>query len=62
MTQRVFIRVAGVVFLAIAVLHLLRLVFGWEAVIAGWSVPQGLSWIALLVSGALALTAFKLNR
>lgn len=62
MTQRAFIRVAGVVFLAIAVLHLLRLIFGWEAVIAGWSVPQGLSWIALFVSGALALAAFKLSR
>ena len=61
MTQRAFNRVAGVIFLVIAVLHLLRLIFGWEAVIAGWSVPYIISWIALFVSGTLALNAFKLN-
>ena len=62
MTQRTFTQVAGVIFLVIAVLHLLRLIFGWEAVIAGWPVPHILSWIALFVSGALAFTAFKLSR
>ena len=62
MTQRLFNRVAGAIFLVIAALHLLRLIFGWEAVIAGWPVPQGLSWIALFVSGFLTLTSFKLSR
>lgn len=53
---------AGVIFAIIAVLHVLRIVFGWEAMIAGWSVPMWLSWIALLIAGYLGYTGFMLSR
>ena len=62
MTQQAFTRMAGVLFMGIALLHLLRVIFGWEAVINGWSVPHGVSWIAVLVFGGLASAAFKLKR
>lgn len=66
MTQPAFNRVAGLLFLLIAVLHALRLLFDWEILIAGWnsvwSVPQGLSWIALALSGFLAAAAFRIKR
>ena len=61
MTQRTFHVVAGAVFLVIALVHALRLIFGWTAVINGWTVPQGLSWIAVGVFGVLAYAAFRLK-
>ena len=62
MTQRTFHIVAGVVFLVIAFVHALRLIFGWTAVINGWVVPHGVSWIAVGVFGVLAYAAFRLKR
>ncbi len=58
MTQRTFNRMAGSIFLIVALLHLLRLVFHWEAVIGGWRVPVGLSWAAICLSGTLSYLAF----
>jgi len=61
MGQKTFTLTVGVVFSIIAVLHVLRLLFGWEAVIGGWHVPLWVSWAALAVSGYLGYTAFKLR-
>ena len=58
MTQRTFNAVAGVIFTLVAVLHALRLLLGWDAVIGGWDVPGWFSWVALALSGYLAYTAF----
>ena len=62
MNQKTFRLTAGAVFLLVAVLHALRLLCGWEAVIGGWSVPLWISWAALAVSGYLAYTAFRVGR
>ena len=61
MRQRTFISMAAVVFAVIAGLHLLRLLFGWEAVIAGWRVPHAVSWVAAALFGFLAYAAFRLR-
>ena len=57
MNQKTYLSVSGVIFLIIAVLHVLRIAYGWEAMIGGWMMPIWLSWIALVVSGYLAWTA-----
>lgn len=62
MEQRTFNLVTGIVFSAVAVLHLLRVVLSWDAAIGGWSVPILLSYLALLVGGFLAYSAFSLNK
>ena len=62
MTQRTFITIAGVMFLVIACVHALRLIYGWTAVINGWAVPSVVSWIAVVVFSVLAYTAFRLKR
>lgn len=62
MKQKTFTLTTGAVFSIIAVLHALRLLFGWEAMIGGWDVPLWVSWAATAVSGYLAYTAFKLRR
>jgi len=51
-----------VLFLIIAVLHLLRIVFGWPAQIGGWSIPVWVSWLALVATGMLAAVGFRQNR
>lgn len=43
-----------VLFDLIALLHLLRLLFAWQANIAGFSIPLWLSGVAVVVAGVLA--------
>ena len=62
MNQHIFTLTTGTLFSLIAGLHLLRLLLGWAAVIGTWKVPQWISWIALLVSGYLAYSAFTLGK
>lgn len=58
MTDRTFSLTVGIVFALIALLHFLRMVFAWEALIAGVQVPFSLSGLALVVSSFLAYEAF----
>lgn len=62
MGQKTFTCTAGVVFVIVAVLHLLRILLGWDAVVGGWHAPLWLSWLALAFAGFLGYTAFKLSR
>ena len=62
MKQKQFNGVAGVVFSVIAILHLARLLFRWEAVVDGREIPVWISLAAVLVAGYLAYSAFKLKR
>lgn len=61
MNQKTFYSVTLIVFSLIALLHALRLVYGWNAVIAGWEVPMWLSGLAVILAGYLAYSAFKLR-
>lgn len=61
MNQKLFYNVTLTVFSLIALLHALRLVYGWSAVIAGWEVPMWLSGLAVILAGYLAYSAFKLR-
>lgn len=62
MSNKSFSTVVGVVFSLIALLHLLRAVYGWEAVIGGWPVPLWASWVALVAALYLAYNALSLAR
>lgn len=62
MSQKGYLKAAGFIFFLIAVLHLLRLVFGWEAVFEDWVVPHWVSAVALAVFGYLAYEGFNLSR
>ncbi len=55
MTREAFCIVAGLFFAVVALLHLLRIYMDWPVVIADWSVPMWVSWIALVVAGILAI-------
>jgi hypothetical protein len=62
MSQKTFSRVAGLIFLLVAIMHALRLAFRWEVVLNGWSVPLWVSGVALVVAGFLASEGFRHSR
>jgi len=62
MSQKAFNWTVAPIFLAILVLHILRLVYGWEAVIGGVAIPMWASWVALVVAGYLAYEAITLAK
>ncbi len=62
MDKKTFSTVVGVIFSAIAILHLLRAVLGWNAVIGSFTIPMWVSWVAIIVAAYLAYSAFKLAK
>ena len=61
MDQKAYNTITAVVFLIVGVLHLLRIIFGWPAQIGGLNIPIWASWLAVLVTGALAWFGFRQN-
>ena len=62
MDQKAFSLSAGIIFSLIALLHLLRVAFGWEAILEGWMVPMRVSWVAILIAAYLAYQGFRLGK
>lgn len=60
MKLQTFLILVGSVFGVIALLHLFRLLFQWEAVIGGWQVPLWFSWLGIIVAAYLSLVSFWL--
>ena len=60
MSRKAYFLVAAPIFSLVCLLHLARIVFGWSLVIDNWSVPMWLSWVSLIVAGALAYFGFSL--
>ncbi len=61
MEQRTYNTLTAMLFLIIALLHLLRIILGWPAQIGGVDIPLWASWLALVVTGALAYFGFRQN-
>jgi hypothetical protein len=62
MSQKAFSLAAGVLFLLIALGHLLRIVFGLSLVVQGVTVTMWASAIAVVVTGYLAYEGIRLAR
>ena len=62
MSQKTFLLTVAAFFSLIGLLHLLRLVFAWEANIGGLIVPMWASWVAILVAGYLAYEGLRLGK
>lgn len=54
--------VTAALFLVVAVVHLVRIILGWQVEVAGWSVPFWVSWLAVLMAGALSYFGFAQKR
>jgi len=57
-----FITIAIVIFSLVAVLHVLRLIFGWQAVIDGLVIPMWASVVGLIIAGGLAIMLWRESR
>jgi len=62
MDKKTYVAAATIVFSIVALLHLARILAGWDVSIGGWAVPLWVSWVALLVSGFLAYSGFNIAR
>ena len=61
MNRKTFALLAGIIFILVALFHLVRIFEDWPIIIGDWSVPKWLSWIGLIVAGGLALLGFRLT-
>ena len=52
--KRPFTMVAAIIFAVVALVHLLRVAYGWVVNIAGGSVPMWASVVGLVIAGVLA--------
>lgn len=58
MSKKIALIVAGIIFSLVALLHLLRIFFHWEIIIAGHNVPMSASVVAFIVVAFIALWMF----
>jgi hypothetical protein len=54
--------VTATLFLAVAIMHLLRIILGWQVETGGLSIPFWVSWLGVLVAGTFAYFGFTQNR
>lgn len=51
--------IAATIFGIVAIVHAIRLAYGWPLVIADWSAPMWLSWLAVFLAGSLSVLLWK---
>ena len=54
--------ISGVVFGVITLIHVVRLYYGWTAVINGVIIPAWPSYVFIVVGGSLAFLGLKLSQ
>jgi len=62
MKQAAFVLVTSSIFALIALLHALRLIYGWNVTIGEWTVPVWVSAVGFLIAAYLAVQGFLLKR
>ena len=59
MNQSMYMKVTGIIFLVIAVLHFYRAISSLPVVIGDFSIPVAVSWIGIVVAGFLAYRGLR---
>ena len=59
MNHKNYCRISAALFTLVALAHLSRLINGWPATVDDMTVPMLVSWIGLIVPGALAAWGFR---
>ena len=54
-----FTTIAIIIFALVALLHVLRMIFGWEAVINGLVMPMWVSVVGTIIAGGLAIMLWR---
>jgi len=58
MSRKNYYQTTSLIFLIVAVLHAMRLLYGWEATIGSVTVPLWASAVAVLLAGYLSYRGF----
>ncbi|MDE1925543.1 MAG: hypothetical protein KGH79_05255 [Patescibacteria group bacterium] len=61
-SERWLLIFVGLIFLAVALLHLVRLMFGIEIILSGAVIPLWLSWFGVIIAGYLSYSSFHFAR
>ena len=59
MSRKLYLVVSGTIFCLVASLHLLRLIFDWQAQVGTWIIPFWLSWGGLIGASILSAWGFS---
>ena len=59
MSSRPFTLIAAIIFGLMAVLHIYRLFTHFQVIVGSHTLPQGISWVALVVTGGLSWMLFR---
>jgi len=62
MNRRSYCVITGIIFVAVALTHLLRIFYGWRVLIGVILVPGWISWVGLIVAGYLGYEGLRLAR
>jgi hypothetical protein len=57
-SERTLLSIAGVIFGAVALVHLARLAFGWPLILGNFVAPAALSWFGVIFAGYLSYASF----
>jgi hypothetical protein len=57
--RRPFTLIAAIIFGLMALLHVYRLVTHFQVIVGSHTIPQEVSWIALIVTGGLSWMLFR---
>lgn len=57
-----YVTVSAVIFMLVALMHLLRLLQGWPVMLGAMAIPVWVSVIALLVTAVVAIWGFSILR
>jgi hypothetical protein len=57
-----YIAISAIIFALVAIVHLVRIVQGWQVQLGDTGVAMSVSWVALIVSAALAVWGASLLR
>jgi hypothetical protein len=58
-TSRPFTLLAAVIFALMALAHIYRIVTHFQIVVGSHTVPMSASWVAIVVTGLLAVTLYR---
>ena len=59
--MRRYVLVSGLFLVLVACAQLLRLILGWQVTVAGLEIPLWASGVAVLITGSLAIWAFRVR-
>jgi len=62
MGHKNYCAVSGILFVVVALAHLLRIVYGMSVQVDDYLVPMVVSWIGFVVPAGLAFWAFRISR